>query len=174
MARMSEAPTGYELWLDREGIPVSEGYGIPDVRQIRRGEWRRTGGRGAYILMEGMQGVTGMYVLEIPPGAALNPERHLYQEVLYVLGGRGSTQVWQEGQAKQSFEWGEGSLFSPPLNAWHQLFNGSSEPALLLALTDAPIVFDLYRDPAFVLDSPYQFRDRFDGQSGYFQEGETK
>lgn len=171
---MSEAPTGYELWLDREEIPVSEGYGIADVRQIPRGEWRRTGGKGAYILMEGMQGVTGMYVLEIPPGGALIPEKHLYQEVLYVLGGRGSTQVWQEGQGKQSFEWSEGSLFSPPLNAWHQLFNGSSEPALLLALTDAPLVFDLYRDPSFVLSSPHQFSDRFDGQDGYFTEGDKQ
>jgi quercetin dioxygenase-like cupin family protein len=174
MARRSQAKTGYELWLDREGIPVSEGYGIADVRAIPRGDWERTGGRGAYILMEGMQGVTGMYVLEVPPGAALKPEHHLYQEVLYVLGGRGSTQVWQDGGAKQSFEWSEGSLFSPPLNAWHQLFNGSAEPALLLALTDAPIAFDLYRDPGFVMESPYQFLDRFNGESGYFQEGENK
>ena len=172
MARRSAAPTGYEVWLEREGIPVSEGYGIADVRRIPRGDWSRTGGKGAYIQMEGMQGVTGMYVLEIPPGGSLHPERHLYQEVLYVLGGRGSTQVWQEGQPKQSFEWGDGSLFSPPLNAWHQLFNGSSEPALLLALTDAPLVFDLYRDPGFVFESPYGFTDRFDGQGGYFQEGE--
>jgi quercetin dioxygenase-like cupin family protein len=174
MGRLSEAKTGYELWLDREGIPVSEGYGIADVTQIPRGPWARTGGKGAYIHMEGMQGVTGMYVAEIPPGGVLNPERHLYQEVLYVLRGRGSTQIWQEGQAKQSFEWGEGSLFSPPLNTWHQLYNGSSEPALLLALTDAPLVFDIYRDPEFVLGSPYLFASRFNGEAGYFQEGEKQ
>jgi hypothetical protein len=60
MARRSEAKTGYELWLDREGIPVSEGYGIADVTQVPRGPWQRTGGKGAYIHMEGMQGVTGV------------------------------------------------------------------------------------------------------------------
>ncbi len=174
MARRSEAKTGYELWLDQEAVPISEGYGIADVRQIPRGDWQRTGGRGAYIQLEGMQGITGLYVAEIPPGGALKPERHLYQEVMFVLGGRGSTQVWQEGQPKQSFEWQDGSLFSPPLNAWHQLYNGSSEPALLLALTDAPLVFDLYRDAEFVMGSPYQFSSRFDGQAGYFAEGENR
>ncbi len=98
MGRLSEAKTGYELWLDREDIPVSEGYGIADVTQIPRGEWQRTGGKGAYIQLEGMQGVTGMYVAEIPAGGFLKPERHLYQEVIYVLRGRGSTQVWSAVQ----------------------------------------------------------------------------
>ncbi len=174
MAKRSESKTGYELWLDREGIPLTEGYGIPDVRQVPRGEWQRTGGRGAYIDMEGMQGVTGMYVVEIPPGGYLKPEKHLYQEIMFVLGGRGSTQVWHDGRSKQSFEWQDGSLFAPPLNTWHQLFNGSSEPALLLALTDAPLVFDLYRDPEFIFDSPYQFKSRFDGEANYFTEGTTE
>src|SRR5438034_6210808 len=174
MARRSKAKTGYELWLDQEAVPISEGYGIADVRQIPRGDWQRTGGRGAYIMLEGMTGVTGMYVVEVPPGGVLQPEHHLYQEVMYVLDGRGSTQVWQEGQPKQQFEWQTGSLFAPPLNSWHQLFNGSSEPALLLALTDAPIVFDLYRDSEFVLSSPYKFADRFNGEADYFAETESR
>ena len=174
MARRSESKTGYELWLDHEGVPVAEGYGIADVRALPRGDWQRTGGKGTYIQMEGMQGITGMYVVEIPPGGMLKPERHLYQEVMTVLGGRGTTEVWQEGGAKQAFEWQEGSLFAPPLNAWHQLYNGSSEPALLLALTDAPIAFDLYREPEFILNSSYRFTSRFDGQDGYFAEGEKQ
>jgi quercetin dioxygenase-like cupin family protein len=174
LAKRSASKTGYELWLDQEDIPVHEGYGIDDVRQLARGSWRRTGGRGAYIRLEGMEGVTGMYVVEVPPGGFLQPERHLYQKVMYVLSGRGSTQVWQEGQDKQSFEWAEGSLFAPPLNAWHQLYNGSAEPSVLLALTDAPLVFDLYRDPEFVLNNPYQFKDRFNGESGYFAQSDKR
>lgn len=174
MARRSESKAGYELWLDREGIPICEGYGIADVRQVARGDWRRTAGKGAYIQLEGMQGITGMYVVEIPPGGALNPERHLYQEVMCVLEGRGSTEVWQEGGPKQAFEWKDGSLFAPPLNAWHRLYNGSNEPVLLLALTDAPIVFDLYREAEFVFESPYQFKSRFNGEANYFAEGETQ
>jgi len=174
MARLSEFKTGYELWLDRESVPVSEGYGIADVTQIPRGDWQRTGGKGAYIHLAGMQGITGMYVVEIPPGGLLKPERHLYQEVMYVLRGRGAAEIWQAGQPKQSFEWQAGSLFSPPLNAWHQLYNGSSEPALLFALTDAPLVFDLYRDPEFVFDCSHQFLSRFDGQADYFREGTNR
>ena len=81
--------------------------------------------------------------------------------MICILAGHGATEIWQEGGKKQLFEWGPFSLFAPPLNSWHQLFNGSSEPVLLLALTDAPIVFDLYRDPEFVMSSPYKFADRF-------------
>ncbi|HLY64308.1 MAG TPA: ethanolamine ammonia lyase-activating protein [Chloroflexota bacterium] len=172
--KRSESKTGYELWLDREGIPISEGYGVDNIQDLPRGKWERTGGLGAYIQLEGMQGVTGMYVAEIPAGGALNPERHLYQEVICVLRGSGITQVWQDGQEKQSFEWQAGSLFAPPLNAWHQLFNGSSEPAVFMALTDAPLAFDLYRDPDFILNNPHQFRDRFDGEAAYFAQGEER
>jgi len=55
-----------------------------------------------------------MYVVEIPSGGALNPERHIYDKVIYILKGQGATEVWQEGEKKQSFEWGEGSIFAPP------------------------------------------------------------
>jgi hypothetical protein len=47
--------------------------------------------------------------------------------------GRGATSIWQDKndeKRKQSFEWNAGSLFSIPLNAWYQNFNGSgNEPA---------------------------------------------
>ena len=62
-------------------------------------------------------------------------------EIVYVLEGRGSTEVWAEGDSrKQTFEWQAGSTFSPPLNTWHQLVNAASSPALLLGVTNAPPV----------------------------------
>jgi hypothetical protein len=61
-----------------------------------------------------------MYVLETAPGKALEPERHLYEEIIYVLKGHGATEVWQGAETKRSFEWGEASLFSLPLNVWHR------------------------------------------------------
>ena len=50
------------------------------------------------------------------PGDALQPEKHLYEELICVLNGVGATEVWQEGKKKSLFEWGRMSLFSPPLN----------------------------------------------------------
>src|SRR5579862_1083984 len=167
--------TPYERWIEQEGIPVSHGHGLADVTEAPRGAWQRMGGSGAYIQLDGMEGITGLYVAEIPPGGALNPERHIYEEVICVLRGNGLTEVWQEGGSKQVFEWHEGSLFAPPLNAWHRLFNGrASEPAIFLALTNAPLIMDLYRRPDFVYECPFEFDDRYTGQDGFFAVGDNR
>jgi hypothetical protein len=63
------------------------------------------------------------------------------------------------------------SLFSPPLNAWHRLINGGREPVKLLALTNAPMILDAYRNPEFVFDNPFVFSDRFAGEEDYFTVG---
>ncbi len=86
-----ERMTTYEGWIRQEGIPIVEGYGVGDFREIPRKPWSRTGGKGAYIQLKGMEGFTGMYIGEIPPGGSLNPEKHIYDEVIYILQGRGAT-----------------------------------------------------------------------------------
>ena len=162
--------TTYEVWMRQEGIPVMEGYGLEDVSGIPRQGWKRTGGRGAFLQLKGMEGFTGMYVGEIPPGGVLNPERHLYEELIYILQGLGSTEVWSTRVEKQRvhFEWQAGSLFAIPLNSWHRLINGSREPVVFLAVTSAPLIMDLLHDPDFILDCDYVFNQRFDGRSDYF------
>ena len=86
--------------------------------------WKRLGGRGSYIQLYGTEGLWGIYVVEVPGAGALNIERHLYEKVVLVVEGRGSTEVWQEGQTKRHiFEWQKGSLFSIPLNAYHRFIN---------------------------------------------------
>jgi len=167
------ATTTYEDWIKGEGIPVLEDWGIEDVKTIERKPWARMGGKGAFIYLHGMKGaITGMYVTEIPPGKALNPEKHLYEEMVYILKGQGATEIWQEGQPKRTFEWGEGSLFSPPINTWHRLYNGGREPVLFLGVTNAPIVMDLFHSPEFVFEDNYIFKDRYSGEENYFKEGQ--
>ena len=94
--------------------------------------WKRLGGRGSYIQLYGTEGLWGLYVVEVPAAGALNVERHLYEKIVLVVEGRGSTEVWQEGQSKRhAFEWQKGSLFTIPLNAFHRFVNAASSPALL-------------------------------------------
>ena len=112
----------------------------------------------------------GMYVVEVPGAGALNAERHLYEEIYYVVDGRGTTEVWQEGsKRKLTFEWSRGSLFAIPLNAWHQVVNATSSPALLLAATTAPNIINLIRDADFVMNCSYNFLPRFDASDDYFR-----
>lgn len=92
--------TGYHQWMKSEGIPVAVGHGMEDVRDIKVAPWRRAGGLGSFVHLHGMEGITGMYVAEIPPGDALQPEKHLYEELICILDGVGATEVWQEGKKK--------------------------------------------------------------------------
>jgi oxalate decarboxylase/phosphoglucose isomerase-like protein (cupin superfamily) len=166
---VAKRATSYELWLKEEGIPVFEGYGVEDVTALPRKPWKRTGGSGAYIDLKGMEGFTGMYVCEIPPGGSLNPENHLYEELIYIIRGIGATELWSAGDTgKIHFEWQQGSLFAVPLNTRHRMINGSNEPAFFMAVTSAPLMIDLLHNIPFVMGSDYKFADRFDAEKNYF------
>ena len=115
----------YKKWQEKEAIPVYTGCFVEDTMTLPLEDWRRLGGKGAYLNLGGGEESDG-YIAEIPPREALNVEHHLFEEIIYVLSGKGATSIWQTGQAKQTFEWQAGSLFAIPLNAWHQHFNGSS------------------------------------------------
>jgi quercetin dioxygenase-like cupin family protein len=160
----------YDFFIESQGIPIHRDIGVHKIQNLPLAPWKRLGGRGTAIQLLGSEHKWGMYVVEVPGAGALNAERHLYEEIYYVVEGRGTTEVWQDKIAKKhAFEWGPGSLFAIPLNAWHRLVNASSAPALLLAATTAPNIINLIRNPDFVMDCPYDFLDRFDASDDYFK-----
>jgi oxalate decarboxylase/phosphoglucose isomerase-like protein (cupin superfamily) len=116
------------------------------------------------------------YVMEIPPGKKLEPHRQLFEEMILVHDGRGSTTVWNDKGKRITFEWKAGALFAIPLNCWHQHFNGSGQaPARYVAVTNAPPVINLYEDVEFVFNTSHDFKSRFNGEPDYFSaKGEQK
>ena len=165
------AKTTYGRWLAGEGVPTYEGFAVgEDVATLDVGPWARIGGNAVFLnLYPLMEGVRGSYVAEIPPGAALEPERHLYEKIVVVLAGHGTTEVWQEGDAhKHVFEWGRGSVFAPPLNVWHRMYNLGNTPARFIAVTNAPMMMNGFRNTEFIFNCPFGFRDRYDGSENYF------
>lgn len=174
--RTIEAETDfYREWQAREGVKVVVDYKFDNLKTLELGPWERKGGLGSIINIPNPYLPNDAHVIEISPGATSEPEHHLYEEIVYVLAGRGVTQVWLDGGEKRTLEWREGSLFTIPLNAWYQHFNGSGVQAVrYLAVTNAPPVMRLWRNHSFVLDNPFMFDDRFrPGEQSYFSgEGE--
>jgi len=172
----TEKDTPYTRWVAAEGLDIISAHYVPDLHTVELKPWPRRGGRGVYINHEASRTSNDCYVCEIPPGGQLAPQRQLYEEMIYVLDGTGSTSVWNDAGAKVTFEWGKGSLFAIPLNAHHQFFNGSgSKPARFVAVTNSPGVINLYEDLDFVFGAPHDFKSRFNGEPDYFaNRGEQK
>jgi quercetin dioxygenase-like cupin family protein len=160
----------YDLFMEAQEIPIYREIGVRKVQDLPIKLWKRMGGNGTFIQLLGTEGLWGSYVVEVPGAGALNAERHLYEEVYLVVEGRGTTEVWAEGNGKKlTFEWQKGSLFSIPLNAWHRIVNATSSPALLLAGTTAPNIMNLVSNPDFIFNCPYNFKDRFDPTDDYYR-----
>src|SRR6266852_5238893 len=104
----------YDHFMAQEGLPIHKAVvGMDDVTNLPRSEWPRLGGKGAFIQLQGtFEAQRGLQVVEIPGGGALEPIKHLYEEEIFVLKGRGISEVWQGSGAKLTFEWGEGSVFA--------------------------------------------------------------
>src|ERR1700733_3722736 len=163
-------PLPYDRFMEAEGVPCFRGIGVRRVQDLPLLPWPRLGGRGSYIQLFGAEGLWGSYVVEIPSAGALNVERHLYEKVVLVVEGRGSTEVWQEGQSKRhTFEWQKGSLFTIPLNAFHRIVNAARSPALLLCGTSAPNVMNLLDNPQFIFNCPHAFTERFSGADDFYK-----
>ena len=159
----------YQKWLKTEGLPVIRDFYIKDIREVPLEPWKRRGGLGVYLNLIGTGESNDSYICEIPPGKSLNPEHHLFEEMIYIVKGRGATSVWLDGGAKQTFEWQAGSLFAPPLNTWHQHFNGSgSEPVRYFAVTSAPLMINLFHNMDFIFGNSFEFTDRFSSDRDYF------
>ena len=159
----------YEDWLRNEGVKVYEDYYFPSLARVELGPWERKGGLGAVVHIKNNHLPNDCHIVEIKPGGKSEPEHHMYELTLYIVAGRGATSVWQDEKKKSSFEWQAGSLFSIPLNAWYQNFNGSGqEPARYIAVTNAPPMMRLFRDNQFVFNNPYTFDSRFGGEDDYF------
>ena len=157
----------YLLWVDEEGLPVVEDFGV-DLRKVETAPWPRMDANGAIVHLKGRGDFMSMFVIDLAPGGATSPQQHLYEEVIFVLDGHGSTSVELLDGTTHSFEWGPNSIFAIPLNARYRHFNGSgSEPARLVSGNNLCIMINLFHDADFIFDNPAAFPGRF-GDAGWF------
>jgi len=130
-------PKEYPLKLDKE-------LGVPAAR-----------------LEEGRLHQVAVTLVEIPPGGKLEPHRHLAEEFVYIVSGKGYTTMWNGSEAeKKRYGWTEGDLLSPTLNAWHQHVNVSPDtPARYLSVTTAPLSEKLFKNHVFLYSNDFRFEE---------------
>jgi quercetin dioxygenase-like cupin family protein len=153
----------YDRWVAAQKAPVVDGLAIADLNAVEVGPWEQKGAAGAIVRLLGAEDMTGSYILELEPAASAAPQRHLYDELVHVLSGRGFTTVWNDSGATTTFEWSAGALFAIPLNAHYQHHNASStDKARFVAVNNATIYMNLIHNLDFIFGCEHDFTDRFD------------
>ena len=157
----------YRAWLKKSKIPQVQGYSIYDAKTQEVQPWPEIGGRGVYLDFSGNVHMDGV-IFEIPESKSLAPRRQFYEQLIYVLAGRGTT-VFGDGPHANKVEWGEGSLFTVPMNVLHRHSNSDSQhPARLLAITTFPFMMQVFGSLGLINDLNFSFSDRYDGSPEYF------
>ncbi|MBO0823852.1 MAG: cupin domain-containing protein [Actinobacteria bacterium] len=165
----TEKDTPYTRWVAREGLDIISGHFVRDLRTVELKPWARRGGQAVFINHDATRTSNDCYVCEIGPGTELAPQRQLFEEMIMILDGRGSTRVWNDSGHEVTFEWQAGSLFAIPLNTWHQHSNLSGrEPARFVSSTNLPPVLNIYDDVDFIFGTHRDFPGRFAGEPDYF------
>ena len=152
-----DAVSAYDRWVTAQGIPVHEGYQVSDLRTLPLGDWPERGCAAAFLKLSGQEAVSEARVSEIAAGRTLPPLKFGFDELVYVIEGRGLTTVSNEdGGPATSFEWQTHSLFLIPRHHYHQISNAQGHrPARLLHYNYLPFVMDGIPDVGFYFDNPY-------------------
>jgi hypothetical protein len=162
----------YRQWAAQQRIPVVEDFAV-DLLTVETAPWDRIGARAALVHVAGRGDWSNVVVTELPAGTATEPQRHVYEEVVYVLSGRGSTIVEDGAGHDHTIEWGPRSLFGVPLNARYRHVAGSgSETVRLASVTSLPVMLNAFHDEDFVFDNPRYFSSRFGDPARFRGEGE--
>jgi quercetin dioxygenase-like cupin family protein len=157
----------YRQWIKNSKVPMVEGYSILDAKTQEVQNWPEIEGRGMYLNFSGNVHMDAV-IMEIPAGKSLRPQAHFYEQLTYVLAGRGRT-TFGEGKNQNKVDWAEGSLFAVPVNLLHRHTNmDSAHPARLLAITSFPFMLQVFGSMGLINDLHFQFSDRYDGAPDFF------
>ena len=176
MRRMEKPRYGvdpYLDWIKAEGLPVAEDYGI-DLFAVETAPWARYGVKGAAVHLKGRGDFANMFLLDIPPGGSTAPQRHLYEEVIYVLEGTGSTQLEFADGTQAQLRMGRRAACSRSRSTPSTAIStaAASERALLVSTTDLPLIMNIFHNEAFIFDNDFEFAERTGKNEYYSGEGD--
>ena len=173
-------PTGafgiWDRWVASTGIPVHEAYFVPDLRDLELEWWEERQCHATFLKLAGFEGVSEARVSEIGPGKSTAPLKFGFDEGVYVLEGRGLTNISNEASGQRiSFEWQKHSLFLLPRHYHHHFSNLQGDrPARLFHFNYLPITMMAVPDPTFFFDNPYVQDDTTADMNGLYSEARMK
>ena len=118
--------------------------GVPAAYLVekRRVEFEKTPmGRVRYVIDPKtgfLMRVLGTLLAEISPGKRSGAHRHMYEEVNYVISGKGYSLI-----EDRRYDWSEGDVLCIPVFSWHQHFNTGDRPARFLVHHNRPLMENL-------------------------------
>lgn len=155
-----------------EGVPLLEGFAV-DLLNAPVERWERFDANGAVVNVKGRGDFLDLWLLEVPAGGRTAPQHHLFEAIVYVISGNGSTTIDADGTT-HSFEWGPSSMFALPLNARYQMLNGAGDRTARLAMTTAfPITMNLFHNDEFIFGSPFPFAERYGSTDAFGGSGHS-
>ena len=149
----------YDNWAKAQGVPIVTAPAI-DLTQVQTAPWARFGVPGAICHVEGRCDFLTLFVLDIPVGGATKPMRHTYEEIFYVVDGRGETEVRLSDGEIRKLAWAPGAMFAVPVNATYIHRAPGTSAVRLAAFNDMRYLMGLYRNEAFLFDNPAPFQKR--------------
>ena len=78
-----EQPTAYQQWSESLGIPIHRGYFIPDARKVELGWWPERECNAAILDLAGLENVSDVRIIEIPPGGQSKVIHHLFEATAF-------------------------------------------------------------------------------------------
>ena len=107
------------------------------------------------------------YIQDLPPGGRSGKHRHMAEELLFVLEGKGydlhwdvdveirERYYWKTSPEARRFDWEEGDIVYIPLNTVHQHFNADpARPARFISATNRIYKAMGYHDLEQIEDAP--------------------
>ena len=150
----------YEDWALGEGVPIYRGNNV-SLNALETQLWPRFGLRGAMCHLDGRCGFLTVFVMDID-AAFSAPQKHLYEEICYVLRGEGETEIVSGDGSQRTITWKKGCLFSAPMNAQYR--HRSKGGARIVCFNDLRYLMNLYRNERFLFASPNAFPERGEGE----------
>lgn len=152
----------YGDWAQAEGVPIITAVEA-DLLSTTVTPWRRFGSNGAIVHLTGRGDFLTLFLFELAARGQSTPQRHLYEEVFFVLSGRGATEIETPDGGTRRQDWATNGLFTVQMNARHRHINESDKPARIVSVNDLRYLFNVFRNEAFVFANNAAFPERAGG-----------